>query len=296
MAIHTPDIIDVSRLPEPDAIEKLDFETILAARMADFDKRAQQAGFDYDVGDLETDPIKIDQEVHAYREVLMRSRVNDGIRSVLPAFAKGADLDNAVSRANVVRIVTLDERGNIIFREDDDALLRRYLASFDAPAAGSEDGYLAASLKAWPQAHDIRVVNGGAGKVLVYLLGAAGSPAPVDAVFSVAKALDAKHVRPLTDDVTVSAAQIDRYTLSATLVVPRGPDPAQVVDAAVKSVRAFGVARYHIGAEVPASALLAAAYVPNVMRIEPVTVADLPARANVAPYLTDINLTYRVLM
>jgi phage-related baseplate assembly protein len=295
MAIHTPTSIDVSRLPEPDAIETLDFETILASRMTDFDARAEQAGFDYDVGELETDPIKIDQEVHAYRELLMRARVNDGVRSVLPAFAKGADLDNAVSRANVVRIITLDERGAVIFQEDDEALLRRYLASFDAPAAGSEDGYLAASLKAWPQAHDIRIVNGGAGKVLVYLLAAAGSAAPMDAVFAVAKALDAKHVRPLTDDVTVSAAQIARYALSATLVVPRGPDPAQVVDAAAKSVKAFGVARYNIGAEIPASALLAAAYVPNVLRIEPVEVPDMAARSNVAPYLTGVNLTYRVL-
>lgn len=294
MAIHTPDIIDVSRLPKPDAIETLDFETILASRMTDFGKRAEQAGFDYDVGELETDSIKIDQEVHALREVLMRSRVNDGIRSVLPAFAKGADLENAVSRANVVRIVSLDEHGKVIFREDDDALLRRYLASFDAPAAGSEDGYLAAALKAWPQAHDIRVVNGGAGKVLVYLLGVDGVTAPLDAVFAVAKALDAKHTRPLTDDVTVSAAAIDRYTLTGKLIVPRGPDPAQVLEAAVKSVKAFGVARYHIGAEIPRDALLSAAYVPNVIRIEDVVFSDLPARANVAPFLAAVNLTFGV--
>ncbi len=294
MAIHTPDIIDVSRLPKPDAIETLDFETILASRMTDFGKRAEQAGFDYDVSELETDPIKIDQEVHALREVLMRSRVNDGIRSLLPAFAKGADLENAVSRANVVRIVTLDERGNVIFREDDDALLRRYLASFDAPAAGSEDGYLAAALKAWPQAHDIRVVNGGAGKVLVYLLGADGVAAPLDAVFAVAKALDAKHIRPLTDDVTVSAAAIDRYSLTGKLIVPRGPDPAQVLEAAIRSVKAFGVARYHIGAEIPRDALLSAAYVPNVIRIEGAAFTDLPARANIAPFLAAVNLTFGV--
>ncbi len=294
MAIHTPDIIDVSRLPKPDAIETLEFETILASRMTDFGKRAEQADFDYDVGELETDPIKIDQEVHALREVLMRSRVNDGIRSVLPAFARGADLENAVVRANIARIVTLDERGNVTFREDDDALLRRYLASFDAPAAGSEDGYLAAALKAWPQAHDIRVVNGGAGKVLVYLLGADGVAAPLDAVFAVAKALDAKHIRPLTDDVTVSAAAIDRYSLTGKLIVPRGPDPAQVLAAAVKSVRAFGVARYYIGAEIPRDALLSAAYVPNVIRIEDVAFSDLPARANVAPFLAAVNLTFGV--
>ncbi|NTF92588.1 baseplate J/gp47 family protein [Rhizobium rhizogenes] len=294
MAIYAPTIIDVSRLPEPDAIEKLDFETILAARMSDLEKRAKQAGYEYDVGDLETDPIKIDQEAHAYREMLMRARVNDGLRSTLPAFAKNADLDHAVSKAGVERIVTLDEHGKVIFREDDGALLRRYLATFSAPAAGSEDGYLAAALKAWPQAHDIRIVNGGAGKVLVYLLGAGGVAAPLDAVFAVAKALDAKHIRPLTDDVTVSAAAIDRYALTGKLIVPRGPDPAQVLAAAIKSVKTFGDARYHIGAEIPRDALLSAAYVPNVIRIEGAEFSDMPGRANVAPYLTGINLTFGV--
>ncbi|MFJ6324084.1 MULTISPECIES: baseplate J/gp47 family protein [unclassified Rhizobium] len=287
-------IIDLSRLPEPDAIDKLDFETILAARMSDLEKRAEQAGYEYDTGGLETDPLKIDQEAHAFREMLMRARVNDGLRSTLPAFAKNADLDHAVSKAGVERIILVDEHGKVTFREDDGALLRRYLATFSAPAAGSEDGYLAAALKAWPQAHDIRVVNGGAGKVLVYLLGADGAVAPLDAVFAVAKALDAKHIRPLTDDVTVSAATIDRYSLTGKLIVPRGPDPAQVVAAAVKRVKEFGIARYHIGAEIPRDALLSAAYVPNVIRIEGVTFSDVPARASVAPYLTGIDLTFGV--
>lgn len=287
-------IIDLSRLPEPDAIDKLDFETILAARMSDLEKRAEQAGYEYDTGGLETDPLKIDQEAHAFREMLMRARVNDGLRSTLPAFAKKADLDHAVSKAGVERIILFDDHGKMTFREEDGALLRRYLATFSAPAAGSEDGYLAAALKAWPQAHDIRVVNGGAGKVLVHLLGADGAVAPLDAVFAVAKALDAKHIRPLTDDVTVSAATIDRYSLTGKLIVPRGPDPAQVVAAAVKRVKEFGIARYHIGAEIPRDALLSAAYVPNVIRIEGVTFSDVPARASVAPYLTGINLTFGV--
>ena len=64
--------------------------------------------------------------------------------------------------------------------------------------------------------------------------------------------------------------------------------------AAVKSIKAFGVARYHIGAEIPRDALLSAAYVPNVIRIEGVGFSDMPARANVAPYLTGVNLTFGV--
>lgn len=295
IAAYAPAAIDVSRLPAPDAIETLDFEALVADRLRDFAARATQAGVPYDVTALETDLVVIDQQVHAFRELLMRARVNDGIRSVLPAFARQADLENAVARANVVRIVRYDDDGNITFQESDTALLRRYLSSFAAPAAGSEDGYIFAALNAYPEAHDIKVRNGGAGKVLVHLLGAGGMRAPIDTVFAVAKALDAKDVRPLTDDVTVSAAVIHPYSMVGKLVVPRGPDPSQVVAAAVSSVRAFGASRYRIGAEVPISALQAAAYVPNVMRVVLETpVEDLAAVANVAPYLVDVSLTYEV--
>lgn len=295
LAVYAPTSIDVSRLPAPDAIETLDFETLVAERLSDLAARASQAGVPYNVTGLETDPIVIDQQVHAFRELLMRARVNDGIRSVLPAFARQADLENAVARANVVRIVRYDDDGNITYQESDTALLRRYLSSFAAPAAGSEDGYMFAALKAYPEAHDIKVRNGGGGKVLVHLLGAGGVPAPIDTVFTVAKALDAKDVRPLTDDVTVSAAIIRPYSMAGTLVVPRGPDPSQVVAAAVSSVRAFGASRYRIGAEIPVSALQAAAYVPNVLRVVMETpTEDLAAVANVAPYLVDVALTYEV--
>jgi phage-related baseplate assembly protein len=288
------DTLDLSLLPRPKALEDISFEALLAQRLADFKARAEQAGIDYDVDGLETDPIVVDQQSHAYREMLMRARVNDGIRSVLPAFSKGSDLDHVVARAGVVRIVTLDADGKETFREKDEALLRRYLASFAAPAAGSEDGYMAAALAAWPAAHDIRLYNGGPGKVLVYLLGADGQVAPMDAVFAVAKALNVKSVKGFTDDVTVSAALVEPYTFQAKLIVPRGPDPSLVVAAAVESVRAFGLSRYRIGAEVPAEALVSAAYVPNVRRILHDVAGDIPARQSVAPYLARIDLSFEV--
>ncbi|NTD85494.1 baseplate assembly protein [Agrobacterium tumefaciens] len=289
------EVLDLSLLPKPDAIETLSFETLVDERLKDFAARSSQVGVPYTVTGLETDPIVIDQQVHAFREMLMRARVNNGIRSVLPAFARGADLENVVARANVVRIVRYGDNDEIIFQESDTALLRRYLASFAAPAAGSEDGYTFAALKAYPEAHDIKVRNGGAGKVLVHLLADGGMQTPLDSVFAVAKALDAKDVRPLTDDVTVSAAVINPYSMAGKLVVPRGPDPSQVVAAAVASVRAFGASRYRIGAEIPISALQAAAYVPNVLRVVMESpVEDMPAVANVAPYLVNVSLTYEV--
>jgi phage-related baseplate assembly protein len=52
----------------------------------------------YDVGGLEFDPIKINQECSAYFETLVRDRVNQACRAVTLAFAVGGDLDTIASR------------------------------------------------------------------------------------------------------------------------------------------------------------------------------------------------------
>lgn len=52
----------------------------------------------YDVGGLEFDPIKINQECSAYFETLVRDRVNQACRDVTLAFAVGGNLDAIASR------------------------------------------------------------------------------------------------------------------------------------------------------------------------------------------------------
>jgi phage-related baseplate assembly protein len=52
----------------------------------------------YDVGGLEFDPIKINQELNAFFELLVRDRVNQACRAITLAFAIGSDLDAIGSR------------------------------------------------------------------------------------------------------------------------------------------------------------------------------------------------------
>jgi phage-related baseplate assembly protein len=267
--------INPANLPVPDTIEMLDQETILSDRMTDFQARADQAGFPYDVGGLEFDPVKIDQEAHAHREMLMRARVNSAVRAVLPAYAQGADLDAIVARANVQRLVLTPAdptNGTPAVVESDQALLVRYLTSFAVPACGSEDGYIYNAILAYPGFTDIAVlgpgVHGVDGRAAVYLLGPDGVPPSADIVETVRAALHQDFVKPLTDDVIVGAAEVLTYAVSLRVTVPRGPAPATIVDAATKAVRAVADARYGIGVKVYANALEGAAYVGNVLRVE----------------------------
>ncbi|MBY0400960.1 baseplate J protein, partial [Myxococcota bacterium] len=94
--------IDVSGLPPPNVIEEISFEEMLAASVADLVARFPAiAG----VIQLESEPARKLLEVGAFREMLVRSRINDAARAQLLAFAAGADLDHLAAFHDVTRLV-----------------------------------------------------------------------------------------------------------------------------------------------------------------------------------------------
>ena len=71
--------ITLSQLPQPDVIEVLDFETILAERKAYFVSlypADQQAAIAATLA-LESEPITKLLQENAYRELILRQRIND---------------------------------------------------------------------------------------------------------------------------------------------------------------------------------------------------------------------------
>ncbi|MCP3967439.1 MAG: hypothetical protein GY750_14680 [Lentisphaerae bacterium] len=64
--------IDLSLLPAPDVIETLDYELILAGMIADLQAKAPEFS-----ALVESDPAFKILEAAAYREVILRQRVND---------------------------------------------------------------------------------------------------------------------------------------------------------------------------------------------------------------------------
>ncbi|MBI1649877.1 baseplate assembly protein [Hyphomicrobium sulfonivorans] len=294
--------LNPAHLPIPDAIEVIDQEAILDERMGEFQARADQAGFPYDVGGLEFDPIKIDQEAHAHREALMRARVNSAVRAVLPAYAQGTDLDAIVARANVHRLTLVPadpDAGTQAVMEDDQSLLTRYLASYAVPSAGSYDGYIYHALTVYPQARDITVlgpgIHGVPGRAAVYLLGDTGDPVPADSVDMVREYLSQNHIKPLTDQLVVQAAGIIPYVTELSILVPRGPAPSTVAAAAKAAVEAAAYARFAIGAQVYANVLEGAAYVANVLRVTRTSpAADIRPGPSQAAFCTAVNINVEV--
>lgn len=292
-------IINPKTLDAPTALEVLSAEDILAERMDDFVGRAEAGGLSYDVGSLETDPVKISQTTGAHREMQMRTRVNNSIKAVLPAYAQGADLEQIAARAGVGRIRIYDDGGGLIFSESDTSLLVRYLASFAAPAAGSPDAYIYHALSFYPDARDVSVlgpdVHGRPGEVVIVLLAAGGAPVPGGVASGALAYLKAGHRAPLTDVISVLAAQLTQYSVHLRLTIPAGPDPAAIVAAAVLSVRNAADGRYAIGSRIWMNAIEGAGYVGNVLRVARISPSqDIDPGPYGAAYCASITIDYEV--
>ena len=254
--------IDVTALPTPAVIETLDYEAVLASLRADLLRLYPVAA---EVIDLESEPLTKLLQVAAYRELLIRARINDAARAVMLGWAVGADLDNLAARYDLARLPG----------EDDNRLRQRVLMGYHAlSAAGSVTTW---RLRALSVSVDIRQVDVWAdrpGRVKVCLLARVAALAsttseeqqrigralfgdhpeanaqdpmcwrvatPADPIVGQTEAaLMADDVRPLTVDVDVTAARVLPLAVHATLVHPPGPDGAVVAAAAASRVRKLG--------------------------------------------------------
>jgi phage-related baseplate assembly protein len=95
-------VIQPSLLPPLRALEVISTENNITARMAQlkiiWDKYDPPNAAKYDVENLEFDPLKIQAELAAFFEALVRNRVNQAVRAVTLAFSVGSDLDAIASR------------------------------------------------------------------------------------------------------------------------------------------------------------------------------------------------------
>lgn len=249
--------LDLSQVPIPDAVEVLDYETIVQ-QMRDVvvERFPAIAG----VIDLESEPVRALIEVYAYRELLLRARVNDGARANMLAYATGTNLDNLAAFYGFARAVG---------ETDDDFRARIALAPEAFAAAGPAGAYRFFAKSADPVAiKDVSVDTPSRGQVLVTILGATGDGMVTDAlrakVFAV---LDAETVRPLTDVVSVRAPRIVRYRIEAGLYLYPGPEAEPIRANAAKAAEAYAAARHKLGQDITLSGLHAALHQAGVQRV-----------------------------
>lgn len=295
--------IDISRLPPPDIIEALGYETLNAEFLARF-QAAWTAARTVDpslpvwnLPGLETDPAVILAQAWAFLRLLDRARVNDAARAVLAPLAKGADLDAVAARVNVARLTVIPAAGDApAVMETDARLLTRYLLAFSRPAAGSREGYLFDVYTALPILHHAEVVgraiHGRRGDVDVVLAGPNGRDLTDPELAVCRAAITAPNRKPEAVAVTALRAQRLVYDVAGSMQVAKGPDPEAVRLEAVSRLRAEAAARMRIGALVPVNALSGAIYGAGVVSAEISDPAeDVAASRYAIPILGDLDLT-----
>ena len=281
--------IDLSKLPAPDAVEPLDFEGIVTAYKALLTGGDAVTGI---VGDpslasalaLESEPLTKQVEAGAYRELLIRNRVNAGVRATLLAYATGADLDNAAANLGVGRLEG----------EDDDRFRTRAVLSPEGwSCAGPVGAYVYHALSASLAVADVLPSSPAPGQVRLAILSTAiDGVASADLLAAVSAAINADDVRPLTDQVTVVSAAVAAYDVIASYTVLPGPDASTVETAQAAALQVYAADQRKLGKPIRRNALIACLNQPGVDALALLSpAADIPAAAETAPVLRTVTIT-----
>ncbi|MBZ7719314.1 baseplate assembly protein, partial [Klebsiella oxytoca] len=140
-------VIDLSQLPAPDVVETLDFETILAERKATlislYPEDEQEAVAR--TLTLESEPLVKYLEENAYREVILRQRINEAAKAGMVAYAIKNDLDQLAANNNVERLVITPGDNTQIppvdaVLESDSDLRQRIPAAFEGMSVAGPTG------------------------------------------------------------------------------------------------------------------------------------------------------------
>ncbi|WP_162286998.1 baseplate assembly protein [Pantoea stewartii] len=292
------DVINLSELDVPDAIVIPDAADIFSSWLA----RLQELDPEFNAL-VESDPVYKQGEVNAYQLTLALQRVNDAVRAVFLASAKGADLDQLGGNFNVYRLVISPVDPDAVppvepVMESDDAFRERiHLSWAQLNTAGARNAYRFHAKSADESILDADAYgpssHGRPGEVDVYVLSREGNGAPSQALLDkVAGALGADTVRPLTDYVTVMPAEIYEYTVTAKLEIPDGPDAQTVLENAISTLKSYTVLAHRINSLVPLSAIYAALQQPGVRRVKLLSpTADIEASIGSAPWCAAIDIT-----
>ena len=299
MAISS-DVINLSELEIPDAIIVPDASNIFDRWLA----RLHELDPEFDAL-VESDPAYKQGEVNAYQLTLAFQRVNDAVRAVFLASARGADLDQIGANFNVKRYVITPADPDAVppvdaELEDDDAYRERIQLSWaQLNTAGARNAY-----RFHARSADADVLDADAygpedhsrpGEVDVYMLSRTGDgTAPQTLLDKTSANLSADEVRPLTDFVSVKSAIIQRYSITAELEIPDGPDAQTVLDNAISVATSYAALSHRINTVIPLSAIYAALQQPGVVRVRLASpAADIEAEMGKAPWCQAINVTIK---
>ncbi|HBP8841462.1 TPA: baseplate assembly protein [Escherichia coli] len=270
-------VIDLSQLPPPQIVDVPDFETLLAERKAAFvalHPADQQDAVRRTLA-LESEPITKQLQESAYREILLRQRINEAALAVMVAYANSSDLEQLGANYNVKRLTVTPADDDAVppvaaVMETDEALRLRIPAAFEGlSVAGPTAAYEFHAKSADGRVADASATSPAPAEVVLTVLSREGDgTADAELLAVVEKALNSDSVRPVADRLTVRGASIVNYSVRALLYLYPGPESEPILEAARASLQKYIASQTRLGRDIRLSAIYAALHVEGVQRVE----------------------------
>ncbi|MEO8643075.1 baseplate J/gp47 family protein [Pseudomonas sp.] len=299
MKTFTP--IDLAQLPDPDVVEQIDYEQILAERKAyavSLWPAEQQAEVAATLA-VESEPLTKLLQENAYREMLLRQRVNEASLANMLAKAKGKDLEQLAANVNVERLVVTP--GNsaavppiVAVMESDDSLRERAQMAWEGlSTAGPRNSYILHARSADGRVADATAESPSPAVVVVTVQGLTGDGSVDQALLSVVRQyLSDDDRRPVADRLTVQSAIVLPYQVDAVIyLATTGPEAEPIREAAQARLVTFISQRRRLGVEISESAIHAALHVEGVRKVVLHNWTDLTPSEAEAAYCTGYTVS-----
>ena len=292
--------IDLSNLAPPKIIEELSAEQLVEDYVKYFkalDTKGDKKLADTIQALLPSDPSYKIIEACAYRELLLRQRINDSIKAMLVAYATGEDLDHLAAFIPIERKV-LDEGDPTdtpprprIMESDDDFRKRVVLAPEAFSTAGSKGAYVFHALSV-PGVKEACPVSPSASYVKLYIFAEENNGEASQELLNAVAAVFTDDIRTFTDQVSFHSADILEYTVKATIEVDEKAPIKKLESEAGASLDKYVEECHSLGKCVALSGISAALHVPGVRSVtitEPTT--NIGGQENCAPFCVAKDLT-----
>lgn len=279
--------VDLSKLPAPQLLEDLDFETLY---QADLDTVIAQLGEEW-TARLESDPVSKLLEVGAYRKLLNRARVNDAAKALLLAYAQGSDLDHLAANVALQRLVIQVADSSTVppteaVLESDDALRERVQLVYEGlTTAGPRNSYILHARNASGRVADATAESPSPAVVDVTVLSFDDQGVASQALLDEVRVyLNDDDIRPVADRVNVRSAQVLPYRIDAVLhMAESGPEYEAILTECQRRLQAWINPRRRLGVEVARSGIDAQLHIDGVSRVELIDWTDIrPSKAQAA--------------
>ena len=291
-------VTTLSQLPPPEFVEDISVEAIFQQRLDTLRGVDPKLADSLRVGD----PTYNNILQASMREALLRQRINESGKAVLPAYARGADLDQLGARYKVLRQEIHPGKPNATppvdpVMEGDDSFLKRILLAMEGQTnAGTEAAYRFHALSSDSQVLDANPRSPSPGRVEISFLSREGDgTASTELLNRITTYMMQPHIRQMTDEIIIKSATVTTYRIEAVLKVSAGPTTSLAVEAARKAAQEYVSSLHRMKAVVPISGIYGALQQPGVVSVDlksPATNIDPGVTG--ATYCSAIELTMEV--